>query len=81
MKVTQEKKPASELKSFHSKVDISTEKETGNPKRASIKTVNPATNELVKPYGEITEQAIESSAAVETMLNSIGEKLILRKST
>lgn len=51
MKVTQEKKPASELKSFHSKVDISNEKGTGNPKQASIKTVYPATNEIVNPYG------------------------------
>jgi len=35
----------------------------GKPKSASIKTVNPATNEVVKSFEEMTEQAIESATS------------------
>jgi len=49
-------------KSEHGK-DSADEKQNGSEKQkiASIKTVNPATNDLVKSFEEMTEQAIESA--------------------
>jgi succinate-semialdehyde dehydrogenase/glutarate-semialdehyde dehydrogenase len=63
MTTTIEKKPTDlENKSEQSKSDAD-EKQNGSDKqkKASIKTVNPATNEVVKSFEEMTEQAIESA--------------------
>jgi succinate-semialdehyde dehydrogenase/glutarate-semialdehyde dehydrogenase len=63
MTATIEKKPTGlKSKSEHRNISVD-EKQNGSDKqkKASIKTVNPATNELVKSFGEMTEQAIESA--------------------
>jgi succinate-semialdehyde dehydrogenase/glutarate-semialdehyde dehydrogenase len=63
MEVAIEKKPAGlENKSEQSKSGAN-EKQSGSDKqkKASIKTINPATNEVVKSFEEMTEQEIESA--------------------
>jgi succinate-semialdehyde dehydrogenase/glutarate-semialdehyde dehydrogenase len=53
METTTEKKPTG----------LENQNGSDKQKKASIKTVNPATNELVKSFEEMTEQAIEASIA------------------
>jgi len=60
--ILEKKTTGSANKSEHGK-DSADDKQNGSDKQksASIKTVNPATNELVKSFEEMTEQAIESA--------------------
>jgi len=58
----EKKKTGLENKSEHSKNGAEEKKTDGDKqKKASIKTINPATNEVVKSFKEMTEQEIESA--------------------
>ncbi len=62
MKATLEKKSALKQKSLLKRIDITSIRiGTVKQNKVSIKTINPATNELIKSFEEMTEEKIESS--------------------